>query len=277
MQVHFTKMQGLGNDFVVFDAISQALAFTPEQLRLLAHRQFGIGCDQVLLVESSDMPDVDFRYRIFNADGNEVPQCGNGARCLARFVRDKGLSLKDNLVVATQAGLIYPQFEKNGEITVNMGIPRFAPREIPFQAEQTALQYSITLGTNIYSLGVLSMGNPHAVLFVDEVETAPVVTLGTQLQQHPAFPQSVNVGFMQVLTPSHIRLRVYERGVGETLACGTGACAAAVVGHSLGQLTSPVTVELPGGTLQINWAGGKQDPVFMTGPAVCVFEGVIEL
>lgn len=277
MPISFTKMHGLGNDFVIIDAITQTVSLSPEQLRQIAHRRLGIGCDQVLLVESSNTPGVDFRYRIFNADGHEVQQCGNGARCFARFVRDQGLTTQDQLVVETQAGLIYPRIEANGEITVNMGAPRFVPADIPFQVEQAAIQYPMTLGTQTYPIGVVSMGNPHAVLLVDSVDDAPVALLGTQLQAHPNFPESVNVGFMQIIHPTQIHLRVYERGVGETLACGTGACAAVVIGQRWGHLKSPVTVNLPGGTLKIEWSGLEQSPVFMTGPAIRVFEGIIEL
>jgi diaminopimelate epimerase len=276
MQVRFTKMHGLGNDFVVFDAISTPLSLTVEQLRFLADRRFGIGCDQLLLVEASTIPGVDFRYRIFNADGQEVQQCGNGARCFARFVRDKGLTTKDKLVVETQAGLIYPRIQPNGEVIVNMGVPRFLPSQVPFYAEQVALQYPIVVGADTYHVGVVSIGNPHAVLMVDSVDTAPVATVGAQLTCHLRFPECTNVGFMQLVDSSHIRLRVYERGVGETLACGTGACAAVVVGRRLERLDTPVTVELPGGQLYIEWAG-EEAPVWMTGPAVHVFEGMIEL
>ena len=277
MHIPFTKMHGLGNDFVVINAFSEPLSFTVEQLRFIANRHFGIGCDQILLVEASTLPKVDFRYRIFNADGGEVQQCGNGVRCFARYVRDKGLTKKDKLVVETQAGLIYPQLEPNGEVTVNMGMPRFNPPDIPFQADQKAIQYAITVGAETYQIGVVSMGNPHAVLLVESVDTAPVTTLGVQLESHPRFPERTNVGFMQLIDRSKIRLRVFERGVGETLACGTGACAAVVIGMGLGKLNSPVTVNLPGGQLQIEWAGSENAPVFMKGPAVQVFEGVIDL
>ncbi len=277
MQLSFTKMHGLGNDFVIFNAISKPWSLTPEQFRFIADRRFGIGCDQILLVESSELPEVDFRYRIFNADGQEVPQCGNGARCFARYVRDQGLTDKDQLVVETRAGLIYPRLETNGEVTVNLGLPRWNPALIPFQADEITTLYPITVGTETYQIGVVSMGNPHAVLLVESVDHAPVTTLGPQLEHHPRFPARTNVGFMQIINSSQIRLRVYERGVGETLACGTGACAATVIGIRLGHLHSPVTVTLPGGSLQIEWTDHEDSPVLMRGPATYVFEGMIEL
>lgn len=277
MRVPFTKMQGLGNDFVVFDTITTPMSLNAEQIRFLAHRHFGIGCDQVLLVEATETVSVDFRYRIFNADGGEVEQCGNGARCFARFVREKGLTNKDILVVETKAGLIQLRLQENGEVSVDMGIPRFSPLEIPFLAEESALHYPISVAHETFSMSVVSMGNPHAVLCVDDLNRAPVTTIGAQLAKHPRFPNGVNVGFMQVMNPSQIQLRVYERGVGETLACGTGACAAAVVGQRLGYLGMSVTVHLPGGHLTIDWEGHPQAPVFMTGSATFVFEGNIEL
>lgn len=276
MQIAFTKMHGLGNDFLVFDATIAPISLTPTQMRWLADRHFGVGCDQLLFVEASDKPGVDFRYRIFNADGNEVQQCGNGARCFARFVRDKGLTDKEALVVETQAGLIYPHIQPDGQVTVDMGPPRFAPAEIPFLATEIALQYPITVGTDTYSVGVVSMGNPHAVLLVETVDDAPVTNLGAQLTRHPAFPEGANIGFLQILNRTYAKLRVYERGVGETLACGTGACAAMVSGQRWGYLDTEVTVELPGGRLHIVWAG-LETSVLMTGDAVRVFDGVIDL
>jgi diaminopimelate epimerase len=272
----FTKMHGLGNDFVVFDAINQTLALTPQQVRFLADRRFGVGCDQVLLVERPSQPDVDFCYRIFNADGSEVGQCGNGARCFARFVRDKGLTTKDEIVVETASGVIRLYIEPDGEIRVNMGEPRFAPERIPFRAEAEAERYPIEVADQPYTIGVVSMGNPHAVLHVESVAEAPVDALGSALQLHPRFPERVNVGFMEVVDRRHIRLRVYERGAAETLACGTGACAAAVIGRSWGLLDEEARVELPGGSLTIRWTG-RGEPVWMTGPAVTVFEGTIVL
>ncbi|NJO14187.1 MAG: diaminopimelate epimerase [Thioploca sp.] len=277
MQIAFTKMQGLGNDFIIFDNISNSISLTPEQIRFIANRRFGIGCDQLLFVEASHKPGIDFRYRIFNANGEEVQQCGNGARCFARFVVDKGLTDKSNLVIETHAGLICPQIEANGDITVNMGVPRLNPVDIPFNADEVELQYPIMIGTDLYKIGAVSLGNPHAVLLVDSIETAPVETVGVKLSLHHRFPQHANVSFMQIIDNSNIKLRVYERGVGETLACGTGACAAVVVGQRLKRLDSIVTVNLPGGNLQIQWAGEENAAVLMTGPAVHVFEGTIEL
>jgi len=276
MKLRFTKMHGLGNDFVVFDGISQAIALTPEQCRRIADRHFGIGCDQILLVEKPGRDDVDFRYRIFNADGGEVEQCGNGARCFVRFVHDKGLTAKPAIRVETASGVIEPQLLASGQVKVNMGAPRFAPAEIPFVAEAEALTYPLKVGQHVLDIAVVSMGNPHAVLRVNDLDSAPVDILGAAIESHARFPQRVNAGFMQVLTPHDIRLRVYERGAGETLACGTGACAAAVAGIRQGWLQSPVSVHTRGGDLVIEWAGERQ-PVLMTGPAVTVFEGEIEI
>jgi len=277
MKISFTKMHGLGNDFVVFDATSTPLSLTTEQLRFIADRHFGIGCDQILFIESSDKADVDFNYRIFNADGYEVQQCGNGARCFARFVHDKGLSSKEILAVQTQSGIIYPQIRADNQITVNMGKPCFIPSKIPFQATEISTIYPIDVDGEIYQIAVVSMGNPHAVLQVEDVDSAPVEILGAKLESHNRFPQRVNVGFMQVLDSSHIQLRVFERGVGETLACGTGACAAVVTGQRLQLIDSKVKVELRGGQLEIEWQGSEQDSVFMTGSATTVFEGAIDL
>lgn len=274
--VRFTKMQGLGNDFVVFDGVSQTVALTPAQCRRIADRHFGVGCDQILLVEKPARADVDFRYRIFNADGGEVEQCGNGARCFVRFVHDKGLTAKRAIRVETASGVIEPELLPNGQVKVNMGAPRFAPAEIPFQADAEALAYPLKVGQHTIEIAAVSMGNPHAVLRVNDLDTAPVDILGPAIESHQRFPQRVNAGFMQVLTPHDVRLRVYERGAGETLACGTGACAAAVAGIRQGGLTSPVSVHTRGGDLIIEWAGPGQ-PVFMTGPAETVFEGEIEL
>lgn len=276
MRLEFTKMQGLGNDFVVIDAIRQKVHLTPEKIRFLADRHFGVGCDQVLLVESAHQAHADFRYRIFNADGSEVAQCGNGARCFARFVRDQGLSEKDEIQVDTDAGRLVLRHSDADQITVNMGVPRHAPAEIPLEAEEERYRYPIELEGRTWSFGAVSMGNPHAVLLVDDVDFAPVDTLGPRLESHAVFPERVNVGFMQVMDAHNARLRVFERGSGETLACGSGACAAVVVGIEQGLLLSPVKVELPGGTLSIAWQG-RGFPVFMTGPAVKVFEGVIDL
>ena len=271
-KIRFTKMQGLGNDFVVFDGINQTVNLTPEQCRRIADRHFGVGCDQILLVEPSSRDDVDFRYRIFNADGGEVEQCGNGARCFVRFVHDKGLTDKTTIRVETASGIIEPRLLDNGQVIVNMGAPRFAPADIPFAAEAEAMTYPLKVGQHVINVAALSMGNPHAVLRVNDLDSAPVHILGPAIESHQRFPQRVNAGFMQVLTPHDIRLRVYERGAGETLACGTGACAAAVAGIHQDQLKSPVSVHTRGGDLIIEWAG-KGQPVYMTGPAETVFEG----
>jgi len=276
MNLRFTKMHGLGNDFVVIDGITQTVALTPEQCRHLADRHFGIGCDQILLVEKPTRDDVDFRYRIFNADGGEVEQCGNGARCFVRFVHDKQLTNKTSIRVETASGIIEPRLLDNGQVTVNMGAPRFAPADIPFVATAEALTYPLKVGTHTLEISALSMGNPHAVLKVNDLDSAPVDILGAAIEAHQRFPQRVNAGFMQVLTPHDIRLRVFERGAGETLACGTGACAAAVAGIRQDWLKSPVSVHTRGGDLIIEWAG-KDQPVYMTGPAVTVFEGAIEI
>ena len=276
MLLKFTKMHGLGNDFVVFDAISQAVNLTPERCRRLADRHFGIGCDQILLVEKPTRADADFRYRIFNADGGEVEQCGNGARCFVRFVHDKGLTAKTEIRVETAAGIIVPRLEADGQVTVNMGVPRFEPDEIPFLTEKRAPTYFLSVNGTIVEISALSMGNPHAVQLVENVDAAPVAVEGPLIEHHPAFPARVNAGFMQVMDRGHIRLRVYERGAGETLACGTGACAAAVAGIARGLLDASVRVAMRGGDLTVRWEGEGQ-PVWMTGPAVTVFEGEVNV
>ena len=276
MKLRFTKMHGLGNDFVVFDGINQTVTLTPEQCRHIADRHFGVGCDQILLVEQSTRDDVDFRYRIFNADGGEVEQCGNGARCFVRFVHDHGLTDKTTIRVETASGIIEPRLLDNGLVKVNMGAPRFVPADVPFAAEAEAMSYALKVGQHVIHIAALSMGNPHAVLKVNDLDNAPVDILGPAIESHARFPQRVNAGFMQVLTPHDIRLRVYERGAGETLACGTGACAAAVAGIRQDWLKSPVSVHTRGGDLIIEWAGQDQ-AVFMTGPAETVFEGELEI
>jgi len=276
MLVRFTKMHGLGNDFVVFDAISQDLRLRPEQLRFIADRHFGIGCDQILLVERATLADADFRYRIFNADGGEVQQCGNGARCFVRFVHDHGLTDKSEIRVETASGVIVPRLEADGSVTVNMGVPRFEPAEIPFIAQSRALTYALEVAGGSVEISAVSMGNPHAVQLVAGIDTAPVEQQGPLIEHHPRFPERVNAGFMQVTDRSHIKLRVFERGTGETLACGTGACAAVVAGITRGLLDTQVTVTTRGGDLHIRWDGEGQ-PVWMTGPATTVFEGTINL
>jgi diaminopimelate epimerase len=276
MSAPFTKMHGAGNDFVVFDGVTRPIVLTPEKIRRLADRHFGIGCDQVLVVERPTASGADFRYRIFNADGGEVEQCGNGARCFVRFVRDKRLTAKDEIAVETISGMIYPRLEPDGNVTVNMGVPRFDPAEVPFEAGKRENVYDLEVNGRKVSVTVLSMGNPHAVQVVPEVDNAPVNTQGPLIERHPRFPQRVNAGYMQIMDRGHIRLRVHERGAGETLACGSGACAAVVAGRQRGLLDDKVDVKLLGGTLRVSWAGEGQ-PVWMTGPAVTVFEGTIDL
>lgn len=275
MKIRFTKMQGAGNDFVVFDAISQTFVPRPSQVRFIADRHFGVGCDQILVVEKATRPDADFRYRIFNADGGEVEQCGNGARCFVRFVHAQGLTTQRQIRVETAAGIIMPRLEASGEVTVDMGQPRFSPAEIPFISTSDAVVQPLVVGDVQIDITAVSMGNPHAVQVVANVDTAPVVSIGPLIESHPRFPQRVNVGFMQVVDRHTIRLRVYERGAGETLACGTGACAAVVAGLRRGLLTSPVRVITRGGELSIAWDGTGS--VIMTGPAVTVFTGEIDL
>jgi diaminopimelate epimerase len=276
MELRFAKMQGLGNDFVMVDAVRQPVQMTPELARRLADRRFGIGCDQVLVVEPADGPDVDFVYRIFNADGGEVEQCGNGARCFARFVVESGLTDRRKIRVRTRAGVIQPRLGDDGRVTVDMGAPRLVPAQIPFVSDSDAVLQALEVGGATRYITAVSMGNPHAVQVVADVDTAPVSTEGPLVESHPRFPQRVNAGFLQVLDPQHVRLRVYERGAGETLACGTGACAAVVAGILRQLLTSPVVVETRGGRLDIAWAGPGQ-PVLMTGPAERVFDGVIKV
>jgi diaminopimelate epimerase len=276
MDIHFTKMHGLGNDFVVVDAVNQRVVFDETQLRAIADRRFGVGCDQILLVESPRHPDTQFHYRIFNADGGEVEQCGNGARCFARFVREKRLTLGDEIAVGTAAGNIRLFIEPDGQVRVNMGLAHLAPAEIPFEASRQAISYALELDGQTLEIGAVSMGNPHAVLLVDDVTQAPVERIGPQIERHPRFPRRANVGFMAIRDRGNIDLRVFERGVGETLACGTGACAAVVYGRVRDLLDERVRVRLPGGVLMVSWQGVEQ-PVWMTGPAVTVFEGRIDL
>jgi diaminopimelate epimerase len=276
MMIHFTKMHGLGNDFVVIDAINQTIHLRSEQIRRMSNRNLGIGFDQLLLVEKPVSDNADFKYRIFNADGSEAAQCGNGARCFARFVRDKKLSDKDEICVDTNVGQLLLCFDNNGLITVNMGVPRHQPSEIPLLAEQEALLYDVLVNNKTYQFGAVSMGNPHAVIKLNDINTAPMDKVGKVLESHTLFPERANIGFMQIMNRHAIKLRVYERGSGETLACGSGACAAVVTGIEQNLLDSPVVVELKGGTLTISWAG-RGEPVWMTGAAVAVFDGVITL
>jgi diaminopimelate epimerase len=276
MKLAFTKMQGAGNDFVVLDGVSRRLALAPAQLRRLADRHFGIGCDQILLVEPSRIADTDFRYRIFNADGGEVEQCGNGARCFVRFVRERGLTDKNEIRVETAAGVITPRMGADGAVTVNMGAPVFEAKRIPFVTDSDALVQSLQVGGVSVDISAVSMGNPHAVQVVADVDAAPVAAQGPLIERHARFPERVNVGYIQVLDRSSIRLRVYERGTGETLACGTGACAAVAVGIRRGLLDARVSVSTRGGDLTIRWEGAD-NPVWLTGPAVTVFQGEIEI
>ncbi|MCH4564661.1 diaminopimelate epimerase [Halomonas sp. EGI 63088] len=276
MLLHFTKMHGLGNDFMVVDLVTQRARLEEAQIRRLADRRFGIGFDQLLIVEPPRDPDMDFRYRIFNADGSEVENCGNGARCFARFVRDQRLTHKHEIHVETAGGPLTLRVEDDGQVRVDMGVPRFAPEALPFDAAEDRLRHALEVAGERLEIGVVSLGNPHAVLRVEDVDTAPVARLGPAIEAHPRFPRRVNAGFMQIVSPHEIRLRVYERGSGETLACGTGACAAVACGIRQGLLESPVTVHLPGGDLRIEWAGGEAH-LTMTGPAVRVFDGRIVL
>jgi len=274
--LEFTKMHGLGNDFVVIDAINQQCNLSTTQCRYIADRHFGIGCDQILLVEPARDQDTDFYYRIFNADGSEVEQCGNGARCFAKFVRAKGLIDKQVIDVGTMAGNIQLSIEKDGLVRVNMGTPILEPTQIPFLADQQHPSYPIVVNGQQLQIGSVSMGNPHAVIPVSDIDTAAVAEIGPAMEHHPSFPQRVNVGFMQIVDRNRIHLRVYERGAGETLACGTGACAAVVAGITQGLLDQEVQVTLPGGNLVIKWEGNSQ-PVWMSGPAATVFDGRVEI
>lgn len=278
MKLRFSKMQGLGNDFVVLDAVrnAQLAQLTPAQARFLADRHFGVGCDQILIVQRPSRPDVDFRYRIFNADGGEVEQCGNGARCFVRFVHDEHLSEKKSILVETQCGVLTLTLQDDGQVTVNMGVPLFKPAEIPFTSDSEAVVQALDVNGKSVDISVVSMGNPHAVQVVPDAEAFPVHVDGPVIESHPRFPRRVNAGFMQIRDRHSIKLRVYERGAGETLACGTGACAAVVAGIRRGLLDSPVRVTTHGGDLSIAWDGDGQ-PVMMTGPAVTVFRGEIEI
>jgi diaminopimelate epimerase len=269
-------MHGLGNDFVMLNGVRERVALTTQQLKFIADRHFGIGCDQVLLVESAHQPDTDFRYRIFNADGGEVEQCGNGARCFVKFVRDEGLTEKTEIRVETAGGIIVPKLESDGEVTVEMGIPRFEPEQIPSYFPARRLTYTLELGEQTVEISALSMGNPHAVQVVKDVNNAPLADQGPLIEHHRAFPARVNAGYMQVIDRRRIKLRVWERGAGETLACGTGACAAVVAGIARGLLESRVSVQTKGGVLTIGWLGAGT-PVMMTGDAKSVFKGAIDL
>jgi diaminopimelate epimerase len=276
MKLAFTKMHGLGNDFVVVDATREPFRPSPEQARHLADRRFGVGCDQILAIEPSSAPGADFDYRIYNSDGSESGQCLNGARCVARFIRDGGLSRAERLRLRTRTTAIEVQVLADGRVRVDAGVPKLEPREVPFTAAARAPRYSVSLADDaLLEVGVVGMGNPHAVTLVPDVESAPVEAIGRELQGHPAFPERVNAGFLQVVDSGHAKLRVYERGAGETLACGSGACAALVVGRIWGKLDARVAMQLRGGVIEMEWAGEGQ-PVHMTGPAATVYRGEIE-
>jgi len=276
MGTRFTKMHGLGNDFIVFDAVSRYVELSPEKLKNIADRHLGVGCDQILFVEASRRANTDFYCRIFNSNGGEVGQCGNGVRCVARFVADKKLTQKTEIRVETVSGVMASKLESSGLVTVNMGAPNFEPSKIPFVAERAELTYDLDVKGEKVKVSILSIGNPHAIQVVDDIETALVATQGGLIESHPRFPQKVNAGYMQLLNRARIKLRVFERGCGETLACGSGACAATVAGICLGLLDNLVTVETRGGELTIAW-NGNAHAVMMTGPAVTVFEGEINL
>ena len=272
MHFHFSKMHGLGNDFMVVDCITQNIFFSPDLIRRLADRHTGVGFDQLLIVEAPYDPETDFHYRIFNADGSEVEQCGNGARCFARFVRMKGLTNKFSISVSTKKGKMILNIEDDDQVTVNMGVPEFEPSKIPFKAKQVEKTYILRADEHTLFCGAVSMGNPHVVTVVDDIQTADVDTLGPLLESHERFPERVNAGFMQIVSRNEVNLRVYERGAGETQACGSGACGAVAVGIVQSSLDETVKVNLPGGSLKISWKGpGK--PLFMTGPACHVFDG----
>lgn len=276
MKLSFTKMHGLGNDFVVVDATRAPFRPTPAQAQLLADRRFGVGCDQVLVIEPASAAGADFDYRIYNSDGSESGQCLNGARCVGRFIRDRGLSRAERFRLRTKTTRIGVELLADGRVRVDAGVPRLEPREVPFTAAARALRYSVTVADGaMLELGVASMGNPHAVIEVADVEAAPVEAIGQALQRHPAFPERVNAGFLQVVDSRHAKLRVYERGAGETLACGSGACAALVIGRLWGRLDAAVDMQLRGGGLKLEWAG-EGEPIYMTGPAATVYRGEVE-
>jgi len=276
MEIQFTKMHGLGNDFVVIDSFAQEIQLSSEQVRLIADRHFGIGCDQLLLLAPSDKEGVDVRYLIYNADGGEVSQCGNGARCAAAYLHENGLVDGKAITAETREGIISMTMEEDDLVRVNMGIPKLAAADIPITSQEDADQYQLVLSDTEITFSAVSMGNPHAVIVVDDVSSAPVLTMGPEVQQKTFFPEGVNVGFMQIIDSGHIKLRVYERGAGETLACGSGACAAVVAGCINSSLNQEVDVALPGGHLLIGWAG-QGEPVWMTGPATFVYRGQISL
>ena len=276
MRLRFTKMQGIGNDFVMLDGVSQKLSISSAKIQKIADRKFGVGCDQLLIVEPPTQPQADFRYRIFNASGEEVENCGNGARCFAIFVRQRGLCSKNRIVAETLAGNLVLKVNSDHTVTVDMGVPKLQPSEIPFEADSYALRYNLDVAGENYDISAVSMGNPHSVNVVENVERFPVDKIGPMIEAHPRFPQKTNAGFMEIISQTEAKLRVFERGVGETLACGTGACAAMVAGNLRGLLSSRVDIHLPGGTLNIEWQG-EGHSVFKTGPATTVFTGQIKI
>ena len=276
MKLAFTKMHGAGNDFVVIDGVTQAVNLNTNQLRRLADRHRGIGCDQILMVTPPDSPDADFRYHVFNADGSRAGQCGNGARCSGRFLKEKRLTRQREILLQTDDDSLALSLTEDGRVFAGLGAPRFAPAEVPFQADETQDQYTLDVQGQSLSIGALSMGNPHAILMVDDCDAAPVSTLGPLLEAHTRFPERVNVGFMQVQSRGEMKLRVFERGVGETDACGSGACAAAVHGMKLGLLDEEVLVSLPGGKLSVSWPS-MGDRVWLGGPTATVFNGTVTL
>jgi diaminopimelate epimerase len=276
MKLHFTKMHGAGNDFVVIDAVRAAIQINENQIRKIADRQTGVGCDQVLLIEPPKRPDADFEYRIFNADGSPAGQCGNGARCVGRFIHDQRLSAKSTITLQVGSDLRRLEFDEAGSVKAELGAPIFAPAQIPFVADEDATEHALTLANVTVMAGVVSVGNPHAVLLVDDIAATPVEKIGPMIQSLDVFPEGVNVGFMQVESNTHVKLRVFERGAGETLACGSGACAAVIHGIRLGQLANKVTVSVPGGKLEVSWDDGLSS-VWLAGPAETVFEGKLNL
>ena len=276
MKLHFTKMHGAGNDFVVIDAVRAAVKINEDQIRKIADRQTGVGCDQVLLIEPPKRPDADFEYRIFNADGSPAGQCGNGARCVGRFIHEQRLSAKSTITLQVGSDLRRLEFEETGSVKAELGAPIFAPAQIPFATDEDATEHALTLANVTVMAGVVSVGNPHAVLLVDDIAATPVEKIGPMIQSLDVFPQGVNVGFMQVESNTQVKLRVFERGAGETLACGSGACAAVIHGIRLGQLANKVTVSVPGGKLEVSWDNGVSS-VWLSGPAETVFEGKLNL
>jgi diaminopimelate epimerase len=276
MKLHFTKMHGAGNDFVVIDAVRAATQINEDQIRKIADRQTGVGCDQVLLIEPPKRPDADFEYRIFNADGSPAGQCGNGARCVGRFIHEQRLSAKSTITLQVGSDLRRLEFDEVGSVKAELGAPIFAPAQIPFSADEDATEHALSLANVTVMAGVVSLGNPHAVLLVDDVAATPVEKIGPMIQSLDVFPEGVNVGFMQVESNTHVKLRVFERGAGETLACGSGACAAVIHGIRLGQLANKVTVSVPGGKLEVSWDNGVSS-VWLAGPAETVFEGKLNL